>query len=218
MLVPVFPPELCQNILDLCYDRRSLSACSLTCRAWEKWARRRLFEAVKLTKVDHCLSFVAILKSSVSAGTNIRDYVRTVSFSSYGYARPKWRDAARWAFRHLPNIVSLHLTFCNYNELVAWASCDEQVDINAASRSIGSLFSSSKISSLSISWVSFKSWEDFWTLCTCFPCLTRLELGDMEFDQPLQPEHPVLEFPVLKTRRSSYVVYHGIYSSFVYDR
>ncbi|KAH9926815.1 uncharacterized protein B0H18DRAFT_333792 [Fomitopsis serialis] len=193
--IPVFPPELCRNILDdLCDDRRSLSACSLTCWAWAPWARRHLFENVILTDIDHCLSFVAILKSSVAAGTSIQDYVRTVKFSSDGYTRPEWRDAARWAFRHLPNIDSLQLTSCNYNELVAWvseASYDEQVDINATF--IGSLFSSFWISSLSISMVSFRTWADFWTLCTCFPSLTRLVLMNMQIDQPLDLENPTLD-------------------------
>ena len=85
------PAEVQDLIIDqLCGDRASLEACSLTCHAWLPRARHHLFKSVKIDRCSPGESFKTLIDGSPS----IARYIRHMEISG---AKPegRWSDDER---------------------------------------------------------------------------------------------------------------------------
>lgn len=111
-LLPRLPPELCDRIIDhLFFDRRTLSACALTCRAWLPASRLHLFRHIRL-QANTIPPFLSILIENPAIGVYVEDLMILVG--SQGFTIPeviqmKTLQSLKEILDRLPAVKSLRI-------------------------------------------------------------------------------------------------------------
>ncbi|KAH9837144.1 uncharacterized protein C8Q71DRAFT_587587 [Rhodofomes roseus] len=106
--MPVVPPELCDYVIDYLHnDRKSLTACSLTCREWVPTSRHHLYCEVLLHKPQLFIAFKRLLQAHPVLGC----YVRVLKISRLEKASSadlaQIEEVLPILLRYLPNLGSL---------------------------------------------------------------------------------------------------------------
>ncbi|TFY57193.1 hypothetical protein EVJ58_g7175 [Rhodofomes roseus] len=106
--MPVVPPELCDYVIDYLHnDRKSLTACSLTCREWVPTSRHHLYCEVLLHKPQLFIAFKRLLQAHPVLGC----YVRVLKISRLEKAGSadlaQIEEVLPILLRYLPNLGSL---------------------------------------------------------------------------------------------------------------
>lgn len=174
---PRVPPELCDYVIDFLHDdRRSLSACSLTCKAWLPAVRYHMFGSVILQK-HRFDTFSHLLYSSPHIGS----YVKDLTIEKLSYPQPKLDgDLARYhpfdameqlfpsIFSHLPAVTSLSVTLVEMNATAAIPMAPIVRD--SLMRNLRS------VEDLTINYCRFNAFEDLVDILHSFPRLRCLAL------------------------------------------
>ncbi|KAH9947969.1 hypothetical protein B0H21DRAFT_736328 [Amylocystis lapponica] len=164
---PTFPPELCDYIVDFLWcDKRTLAACSATCRGFVPVSRCHIFRSVNLHKIEDYKRFYALLDNSFSAG--IAPHVRS------GMQRPQriiFICYLRRILATLTKITRLSLRSSHLADIpVESAIYDTLLDSICGSRF------SANLTALSLVDVNFVSFRDFQRLVTAYPSLSSLHM------------------------------------------
>lgn len=109
------PHELSDYIVDFLHnDRKSLAACSLTCRSWSPTARYHLYRQVYLSSEPSCRTYFQLLKRSPHLGPFARHLEISKAISKFREdATPDDAQATFWLrlFAAVPNVQTLDLSF-----------------------------------------------------------------------------------------------------------
>jgi len=165
LTMPRLPLELCEIIIsnlnaDFSYDRATLCACSLTCRAFLPASRCRLFYHVELQGQHTAKLFLNTICCTRSS-TNPIPFIHRLSVSNH-YSGGSWVNEA---FPILATCL-LDVTFLKLR-YVSWGLLDEN-----AQTSLLSGFQ--KVTSLEISYTSFTTCDEMSRFLSSFPSLTNL--------------------------------------------
>ncbi|KAJ7255334.1 hypothetical protein C8J57DRAFT_607078 [Mycena rebaudengoi] len=191
------PPELHDRIIDhLHRDRRTLSACSLVCKAWQSSSRYHLFQNAATVRVtrDNIHQFDELLVTG-----RITPYVGRLSivfkWAAYRFDDSDSEDVLRKFSDHLCRLMGL--VSLKYLRLAGHELRPLTFVRNFAS-----------ITDLQLNRVSFDSFAQFQELIQCFSLLRRLALIRVHFEQE-NPEGKSIYLPPVGLQD---LVVHVIYA------
>ena len=166
------PNELVDYILDFLHaDRKTLKACSLTCRVWYPTARYHLYRQVHLTSPVACETFYQLLQSEETH--HLGQFTRYLHISkAIAHATDDKSqdviDHQRWSsiFSAVPNVEMFQMSFLEMD--------------NTFYTHIVHNFA--RTTELTLQYCRFPSFGDFATVLLAFPSLERCTLRGISWE------------------------------------
>lgn len=207
-----FPLELYEHIMDHLWDDvRTLTACTLVCRAWVPTCRHHLFHTVTLNSVKDCARLNKLIEAGQSSSSAAVHYFRTLSIVYDDKVATEWVND--WVPRLLPHLDGVeHLKAVLYD----WSQTFRDT------RQVIYTFSS-RITSLQLDASYFDHPNDFFALLVACPLLTALRLSGIHCrrdsgapTQSLATRRIILTELHLKEMQSyfAYLLVHWLFAAF----